>query len=175
MYSLNSSYKMSISIDDYIEKLPDELQLYLMEYGIIKKNIYITENGIFKKKHIYEFQTKLNLDDKKYRKIKFFIKSYNEICIDNLTGTIQIIKLFPIINEMMYSWQIPYYSKKLSIIYKDDFIYCEYSNSLITLQYHAIQIFDNGDILFTYSPLLTNIAKQTVIRNKLYVKSNFIE
>ena len=165
-----------MSIHDLIENLPDELQRYLMEYGLVKKNVYVTENGIFTKKYRYEFQSKLNLNDDKYKTIKHFVKRYDELYINLLTGRITIVILFPV-TRMMYWWQASYYCKKLSIHYENNYIYCEYyKNTIDEIFSHCVKVYDNGDILFSYAPTLptTLHKKQIMFQNKLHAKSNFI-
>jgi len=164
------------TLDERIELLPDDLQRYLFEFGIIQKNKYVTENGVFQKKHIYEFRSKLKLDNDTFYYLKWFLekgkRSNLNIFIKPYTGTISITKIFPK-KRTVYSWQEDWVRSKLIITYKNDCIYYEYSYSCIDeLNNHIVRVYDNGEILFTYAPLVSK--KQNIIRNKLHVKSNFI-
>lgn len=150
-----------MSIHKLIDNLPDDLIREIFMYGVYRKTLYVLYNNVYYKKNIYLFINKLNLNHAKYNRIKKFVKQYNNLYVNYLTGTVTITKYFQPKNS------------ELSITYKDDFIYYVYKyNRHDSLLEHIVRVYNNGDIWFTYAPLVCK--KQTIIRNKIYATSKFI-
>lgn len=156
-----------MSIHQFIDNLPDDLIKEIYTYGVYRKTVHAMCGNIYLKKNIYLFNYKLNLNDEKYEHIKKFIKRYNNLYVNAESGTVTITKYFKPNKSALSP------TSELSITYKNDFIYYVYKhNKDCPLIPHIVRVYNNGDIWFTYAPLVCK--KQTIIRNKLYAASKFI-
>jgi len=169
-----------MNVDKLVDDLPEDIQKYLTEFGIIKisNSVYNKEDGLYKKKYEYKFINKIDLDkdieieNNLFKFNRHFMKTYDELYTNSNTGTIRIIKKFtPRIRTSPWGETRNVY-KSLEVIYKNDFIYYEYrKDNIDRLNVHIVRVYNNGDIWFTYSP--KKFKRQTIIRNKLYAESKY--